>query len=136
MYGISALTVEERIFEFACDAIYASRSIDSLLKKYGLEFRKGKGKVDLEKARQLSFKKRRIKIMKDIILESRGGARLSEILPNYISKGVYSINGMDNKVSKPTCPNGYAQAVIVTPVGWSEKAQVDVSTLADNLKIT
>ena len=57
MYGISALTVEERIFEFACDVIYASRSIDSLLKKYGLEFRKGKGKVDLEKARQLSFKK-------------------------------------------------------------------------------
>lgn len=75
-------------------------------------------------------------VMKDIILESRGGARLSEILPNYISKGVYSINGMDNKVSKPTCPNGYAQAVIVTPVGWSEKAQVDVSTLADNLQIT
>ena len=43
-------------------------------------------------------------VMKDIILESRGGARLSEILPNYISKGVYSINGIDNKVSKPTCP--------------------------------
>lgn len=57
MYGITQLTVEERIFEFACDATYGGRSIDSLLKKYGLEYRKGKGKADLEKARQLSFHK-------------------------------------------------------------------------------
>lgn len=75
-------------------------------------------------------------VMKDIILDSRGGARLSEILPNYISKGFYSINETNNKVSKPTCPAGYAPAVIVTPIGWSEKAQLDVSTLAENLKIT
>ena len=55
MYGISQLTVEERIFEFACDATYGGRRIDSLLKKYGLEYRKGKTSADLEKARQLSF---------------------------------------------------------------------------------
>ena len=55
MYGITQLTVEERVFEFACDATYGGRSIDSLLNKYHLEYRKGKTVEDLKNARKLSF---------------------------------------------------------------------------------
>ena len=63
-------------------------------------------------------------VLNDVRLASRGGARLSDILPNYISKGIYQISssGEDNPYSysipKPNCPTNYAAAVIVTPLKW------------------
>lgn len=64
-------------------------------------------------------------VLNDIRLTSRGGARLSDILPNYIAKGMYSYgNGNSGAspyeftVQKPTCPQGYLAAVIVTPLKW------------------
>lgn len=71
-------------------------------------------------------------VMKDIRLESRGGARLSEILPNYISKTVQSVSGGD-KVSMPACPKGYAPAIIVTPVNW-EKVRITATDIQGKLK--
>ncbi len=68
-------------------------------------------------------------VMKDIRLEARGGARLSEILPNYISKTIQSISG-NADVTMPTCPNGYAPAIIVTPVSW-EKIKITPSDIED-----
>lgn len=68
-------------------------------------------------------------VMKDIRLEARGGARLSEILPNYISKTIQSISGSAD-VTMPTCPNGYAPAIIVTPVSW-EKIKITPSDIED-----
>ncbi|NCB49610.1 MAG: hypothetical protein EOM53_02890 [Alphaproteobacteria bacterium] len=48
-------------------------------------------------------------VMNDIRLTSRGGARLSQILPNYISKGMYYLTNSYYKGSWPcttgTCPN-------------------------------
>ena len=62
-------------------------------------------------------------LMNDIRLTSRGGARLSEILPNYIMRTV-QVHQFENsdkwKVSKPECPKGYAKAIIVTPTAWSQ----------------
>lgn len=63
-------------------------------------------------------------LMNDIRLTSRGGARLSEILPNYITKAVLSnqfIGRINWSIKKPTCPGGYVRAVMVTPVSWSQK---------------
>ena len=63
-------------------------------------------------------------LMNDIRLTSRGGARLSEILPNYIAKGIISnqfIGRINWSIEKPTCPRGYVRAVMVTPVSWSQK---------------
>lgn len=64
-------------------------------------------------------------VMNDIRLTSRGGARLSDILPNYIAKGMYSfdnggtvINPYKASMSKPNCPQGYLAAVVVTPLKW------------------
>lgn len=62
-------------------------------------------------------------LMNDIRLTSRGGARLSEILPNYIMRTVqvHQFEKDDTwKVSKPECPKGYAKAIIVTPTSWSQ----------------
>ncbi len=62
-------------------------------------------------------------LMNDIRLTSRGGARLSEILPNYITKTITSYtfnNGTAQTVGKPTCPGGYVRAIMVTPVSWSQ----------------
>ena len=53
-------------------------------------------------------------VMNDIKLTSRGGARLSEILPNYISKNITAIKSGDT-VAAPTCPDGYIQAITVQP---------------------
>ena len=63
-------------------------------------------------------------LMNDIRLTSRGGARLSDILPNYITKAITSRtfdNGEFKEVDKPTCPRGYVRAIMVTPVSWSQK---------------
>ncbi len=66
----------------------------------------------------------------DIRLVSRGNAKLSEILPNYILKGVHpldtgtvSAKSKDiTTVTKPTCEPGYAPAVIITPTKWDQKS--------------
>ena len=62
-------------------------------------------------------------LMHDIRLTSRGGARLSEILPDYIAKGIYSItqnSDTSSEVTKPTCPKGYVRAVTVMPIQYSQ----------------
>ena len=65
-------------------------------------------------------------VMNDIRLTSRGGARLSDILPNYIAKEIYSktypgeSSELTYDIEKPTCPKGYVRAVTVTPVSWSQ----------------
>lgn len=72
-------------------------------------------------------------LMNDIRLTSRGGARLSDILPNYIAKGMTAIKG-SGPVAKPACPNGYAQAIMVTPTTFDHRIQ-DMS-LSIHLKTT
>lgn len=62
-------------------------------------------------------------LMNDIRLTSRGGARLSDILPNYITKAITSRtfdSGEFKEVDKPACPGGYVRAIMVTPVSWSQ----------------
>lgn len=71
-------------------------------------------------------------VMNDIRLESRGGARLSDILPNYITKEVKYLKGRGPTVDIPACPKGYAPAVVVMPVSW-KKSTVKYSDMADVL---
>ena len=62
-------------------------------------------------------------LMHDVRLTSRGGARLSEILPNYIAKGIETVtqnSATTNTVEKPTCPKGYVRAITVTPIKYSQ----------------
>ena len=88
-------------------------------------------------------------VMHDIKLTTRGGARLSDILPDFINKGIYVVdttydpnvtwtpNTVDipttevgenagNEVSPyagfiptPQCPPGYAKSITLTPAGWN-----------------
>ena len=46
-----------------------------------------------------------VSVMNDIRVTSRGGARLSEILPNYITKGIYELHNTYTKGPWP-CGNG------------------------------
>lgn len=82
-------------------------------------------------------------VMNDIRLESRGGARLSDILPNYITKDIVVLNSngsgsyFDSSVAMPSCPKNYAPAIIVTPTKWSsavEFDQTDLNTLAGSFR--
>ena len=65
-------------------------------------------------------------VLNDVRLASRGGARLSDILPNYISKGMYQLSSTatgsnqswSTEIKKPACPENYVAAVIVTPLKW------------------
>lgn len=86
-------------------------------------------------------------VMHDIKLTSRGGARLSDILPDFINKGIYvtdnsypegtepsadfwkpTIGEGDRNASfasaylggvpAPQCPPGYAKVITLTPAGW------------------
>lgn len=86
-------------------------------------------------------------VLNDVRLTSRGGARLSDILPNYIAKDMYFLsNGSSNKnmmngstsstgsctqgtyssansysncsVPIPTCPVGYKKAILLQPIKW------------------
>ena len=87
-------------------------------------------------------------VMHDIKLTSRGGARLSDILPDFINKGIYVVDnsysegcteGPDNSqasgfnctgstsayashylgnVPAPQCPPGYAKVITLSPVGF------------------
>ena len=62
-------------------------------------------------------------LMHDIRLTARGGAKLSEILPDYILKRTQTITrtaGGNESVPKPTCPRGYAAAISVTPISYSQ----------------
>ena len=70
-------------------------------------------------------------VLNDVRLASRGGARLSDILPNYIAKGIYQISsGTTHPVSynapKPNCPENYVAAITVTPLKWSMPKVVSV----------
>lgn len=88
-------------------------------------------------------------VMHDIKLTTRGGARLSDILPDFINKGIYIVDttyspfvpwvpgtnviptdevgdSAENEVSAfagfiptPKCPPGYAKVVTLTPSGWA-----------------
>lgn len=72
-----------------------------------------------------------VSLLNDVRLTSRGGAKLSEILPNYIAKGMQSLSftaandpGENEKmVSKPECPAGYSRAIVVTPTKWAQYVQ-------------
>jgi len=68
-------------------------------------------------------------VMNDIKVMSRGGARLSEILPNYISKNIQVVNvsSSDGSVDAPKCPNGYVQAIVVQPTS----TELGKATLTD-----
>ncbi len=88
-------------------------------------------------------------VMHDIKLTTRGGARLSDILPDFINKGIYVVDttyspdvawvpnttaiptsevgdSANNEVSPyagfvptPKCPPGYAKSITLTPAGWN-----------------
>lgn len=86
-------------------------------------------------------------VLEDVRLGARGGARLSDILPNYIAKNVFTLeNGQaaielgdvplpsgtsvgnctsgttispaSCTVPIPNCPTNYVNAVVVTPIKW------------------
>lgn len=48
-------------------------------------------------------------VMNDIKITSRGGARLSEALPNYILKGIYELSNSYGSGAWPCSPNGSGQ---------------------------
>ncbi len=87
-------------------------------------------------------------VMHDIKLTTRGGARLSDILPDFINKGIYvtdtdqvanvkwagagtnvpakndagendNVSAWTGKVPTPTCPPGYAKVITINPAGWA-----------------
>ena len=70
-----------------------------------------------------------VSLLNDVRLTSRGGAKLSEILPNYIAKGMQSLSFTANdseqkkEVTKPECPAGYSRAIVVTPTKWAQYVQ-------------
>lgn len=75
-------------------------------------------------------------VLNDVRLASRGGARLSDILPTYINKGMSNITSsgggqkVEAKIKKPGCPNGYAAAIVVTPMKWGQ-SQVESITVPE-----
>lgn len=78
-------------------------------------------------------------VMNDIRLESRGGARLSEILPNYTLKNIktFQATSSDNsdEVEYPVCPVNYKPAIVVTPVQWGASVKDligDITVQNDN----
>lgn len=63
-------------------------------------------------------------LMNDIRLASRGGARLSEILPKWILMNTQTNSntpGTAWNVNKPTCPVGYIRGVVVTPIQFEHR---------------
>ena len=62
-------------------------------------------------------------VMNDIYLTSRGGVRLSDILPNYILKTQGNVScanytttyGDCGNIAMPTCPTGYQKSLVVMP---------------------
>ena len=59
-------------------------------------------------------------VMNDVKIMSRGGAKLSEILPKYILQTQQSIDEDHKTVTIPTCPKSYKAALAVFPVSWDQ----------------
>ncbi len=80
-------------------------------------------------------------VLKDVRLTSRGGARLSDILPTYINKGMSNITSSGSnhpvtaKIKKPGCPKGYAAAIVVTPMKWGQ-SQIEKIVIPEQSNIT
>lgn len=74
-------------------------------------------------------------LMNDIRLASRGGARLSEILPKWILMNTQTAGQQPNvvwNVPKPTCPVGYIRGVVVTPIQFEHRVDsVTIPPLAN-----
>lgn len=74
-------------------------------------------------------------LMNDIRLASRGGARLSEILPKWILMDTQTAGRNPNvvwNVPKPTCPVGYIRGVVVTPIQFEHRVDsVTIPPLAN-----
>ena len=78
--------------------------------------------------------------MNDIRLASRGGVRLSDILPNYILKATQELgcsisakSCSTDAVTDISCPRGYSKAYLITPIQFATQsaptpAKVSVST--------
>lgn len=77
-------------------------------------------------------------VMNDIRLTSRGGARLSDILPNYILKEMGRINGnnttYNHTITKPMCPAGYLPALLLSPARQVQD-RIDVNALVGKMYI-
>lgn len=79
-------------------------------------------------------------VLNDVRLAARGGARLSDILPNYISKGMYQLSSTatgsnqswSTEIKKPACPENYVAAVIVTPLKWGASAVQSITVPANS----
>lgn len=92
------------------------------------------GDVDKDKQYRINLTGEGSSLLHDIRLGARKGAKLSDLLPNYIAKAVYSINSdsvarnpYEVKVTKPTCPQGYKPAIIVTPTRWDSGRVVRIN---------
>lgn len=79
-------------------------------------------------------------LMNDIRLASRGGARLSEILPKWILMNTQTAGRQPNvvwNVQKPTCPVGYIRGVVVTPIQFEHRVDsVTIPPLANQQQDT
>ncbi|MBQ9035797.1 MAG: hypothetical protein IJ099_07580 [Alphaproteobacteria bacterium] len=95
-------------------------------------------------------------VMKDIKLTTRGGARLSDILPDFINKGIYVANNTYGEetdltfsgwgsssegggtyaspflgeIPAPQCPPGYGKVIAVHPISFN-MAQAGQSTVVE-----
>ena len=72
-----------------------------------------------------------ISVMGDIRLESRGGAKLSELLPKYQLKEISTITtsletGTSQTITMPTCPHLHVPAIVVTPVQWHQSTEKNI----------
>lgn len=75
-----------------------------------------------------------VSVMNDIRLESKGGAKLSELLPDQILKtSIHDTVSATTTVQKPTCPKNYSPAIVVLPEHVHTSISVD--KIAEKLKI-
>ena len=105
-----------------------------IIDKYGRLFSKDYVDADigdLKKGEHFVLDLARTSTMKDIRLASRGGARLSDILPNYILKTQTDISCDINSesstcsanVAKPmNCPTGYKIGLVVIPTVFGKNS--------------
>ena len=74
-----------------------------------------------------------VSVMGDIRLESRGGARLSDLLPQYQLKEVMTISNIDynpstlKTIDMPVCPNMHVPAIVVTPLQWHQPTEKNIT---------
>jgi len=84
-------------------------------------------------------------VMHDIKLTTRGGARLSDVLPDYVLKGVYNmINDQGNPddaspfigiVPFAPCPPGYENLATVVPISFNVGQAGDIIKDGDKYKV-